>query len=516
MQRRDESGLVSICLTLVIHAGLAYLLICAFIQDQEFLLHHNPPARQHFGKGYVGIISLPELPPSPPKAPDKAQSPPKPRPQPRLKPQEQPAPNDFGEANGKGTSINSFNSDKPFQGRLGDQDQAWLSRDPAGPGRMPPVPSPFTGLPGEMGDNRPKRQGGPGGDGSPPAALASLLPPQPQTPTPFGPNAVTGPATGQAPKFVAPPPTPPPPAPVATTPPVKPPTEMIAIVEPGGPTTHPTDPHATTRPPDWVAEDLPSGPKTSLRPKIKTPATWPNDTKIEVSLSPKTQVNSPATRPAQIAADQQVHPETPKPSPSTQPSELVQAQADPARESQPKPTTRPVEVALGPVKPAPDHPSQPTEKQQETEAQRPKPSSKNPGPGGSPNAGGGRAGPPIAPADPAPMSDQESDAFSTKGTVIIAPGKIEAKLGRKVKPIKPRLPLKGQVDVVSLENPTAVFKVSIDPTGKVTDVRTLRSSGSNEIDHPTELALYQWWIEPAKNKQGKAIKDVIVLTIAWR
>ncbi len=95
---------------------------------------------------------------------------------------------------------------------------------------------------------------------------------------------------------------------------------------------------------------------------------------------------------------------------------------------------------------------------------------------------GGQAG------DPAPMSESESDAFSRMGSINVRNGKVEARLGRTFKSVKPR---------------------------KVIDVKVLRSSGSNEIDLPTTTAMYKWWIEPAKDKEGKAIKDVILVTFSY-
>jgi len=38
--------------------------------------------------------------------------------------------------------------------------------------------------------------------------------------------------------------------------------------------------------------------------------------------------------------------------------------------------------------------------------------------------------------------------------------------------------------------------VNIDETGKVTEVTVHKSSGSNEIDQPTLIAMYDWWFEP--------------------
>jgi hypothetical protein len=118
--------------------------------------------------------------------------------------------------------------------------------------------------------------------------------------------------------------------------------------------------------------------------------------------------------------------------------------------------------------------------------------------------------------DPAPQSDSESDPFTKIGSVVFRAGTIEARFGRKVKTIRPRLTLAGQVDVLALEYPTLQLKVAIDETGKVVSVDVIRSSGSNEIDLPCQRAMYDWWIEPAKGADGKPMADVMVWDMAFR
>jgi TonB family protein len=117
--------------------------------------------------------------------------------------------------------------------------------------------------------------------------------------------------------------------------------------------------------------------------------------------------------------------------------------------------------------------------------------------------------------DPAPMSESESDAFSRTGTIVVKNGKVDARLGRNFKSVRPRLSLKAEIDAISVQRPVVEMKIYLDETGKVTDVKVLRSSGSNEIDLPTTTAMYQWWIEPGKDKEGKAIKDVILVTFSY-
>ena len=116
-------------------------------------------------------------------------------------------------------------------------------------------------------------------------------------------------------------------------------------------------------------------------------------------------------------------------------------------------------------------------------------------------------------ADPAPESDVESDAFARIGSVQFKNGRLDVRLGRKVKTIKPQFTIKGGLDRISIVNPVTVVKVTIGDTGKVSDVKVIRSSGSNELDLPWVLAVYKWWFEPAKDPTGKPTTDIVQLTL---
>jgi TonB family protein len=126
-------------------------------------------------------------------------------------------------------------------------------------------------------------------------------------------------------------------------------------------------------------------------------------------------------------------------------------------------------------------------------------------------AGAKSAGGPAA--DAAPESDSESDAFARIGSAQFKNGKLDVRLGRKVKTVKPRFTIKGGLDRISIVNPVTVVMVTIADTGKVSEVRVIRSSGSNELDLPWVLAVYKWWFEPATDAAGKATSDVVQLTL---
>ncbi len=118
-------------------------------------------------------------------------------------------------------------------------------------------------------------------------------------------------------------------------------------------------------------------------------------------------------------------------------------------------------------------------------------------------------------ADPAIMSPSESDAFSTLGGIEFRDGRIESRLGRAFKSVRPRLSLPAQIELMSLSEKRIVLKLAIDATGKVTDVDVLRSTGSDLVDQPVKLVMYQWWFEPAKGPNGRAMAETIVFPMSW-
>jgi TonB family protein len=118
-------------------------------------------------------------------------------------------------------------------------------------------------------------------------------------------------------------------------------------------------------------------------------------------------------------------------------------------------------------------------------------------------------------ADPAMQSDSESDAFSTLGGVEFRDGRIESRMGRAFKSVRPRLDLAARIELMSLSEKKIVLTVSIDATGKVRSVDVLRSTGRDVIDQPVKLVLYEWWFEPPKDAQGHARADTFVLPITW-
>lgn len=117
--------------------------------------------------------------------------------------------------------------------------------------------------------------------------------------------------------------------------------------------------------------------------------------------------------------------------------------------------------------------------------------------------------------DPAPKTDSESDPFSMTGSAVFRAGRVDARFGRKVKTVRPRLELAGQYDLLSLPSPSVIMKVRADESGRVRNVEIVKSSGSSEVDQPCQLAMYEWWFEPPKDKAGKPQPAEMTWTISW-
>jgi TonB family protein len=118
-------------------------------------------------------------------------------------------------------------------------------------------------------------------------------------------------------------------------------------------------------------------------------------------------------------------------------------------------------------------------------------------------------------ADPAIMSPSESDAFSALGGVDFRDGRMDSRFGRSFKSVRPRLSFAAQLDLMSISQPRLVLKIGIDAAGNVTAVDVVKSTGSTLIDQPVKVAMYQWWFEPVKGADGKAISDTFVFPISW-
>jgi len=380
----------------------------------------------------------------------------------------------FGEPDGKGAAATAAPGERPQEAPLGPQDQAFLSRDPEGPGAIPDAPSGFTGLTGEGGDGRPAGVPQPRPYPSHADEAELLVPPRMpamalRIPAPTPPMMDAAPTDTPLVQPDGPP----------DAPPQTPPPEGIAA--------------AIAREPvdSSLSEQSPSVEATlqAIASAVEPPQQAPHTPVVGDAAVPAA---APPAAPPASGVDSshaaQHPPQAATPSaPGAAPGSLVP--------SAPVATAVASGRAASAAPPAPIAPSAPADV------------------GGT----GRPPGMPVASADPAPQGDAESDPFSsTVNSVIIRPGHIEARAGRQIKPVRPRLSIKARIDLATMVAPRVVFRVAVDETGKVTDVRIIRSSGSNEVDLPTKVALYEWWIEPLKDKQGRPRPDVIQLTISWQ
>jgi TonB family protein len=115
-------------------------------------------------------------------------------------------------------------------------------------------------------------------------------------------------------------------------------------------------------------------------------------------------------------------------------------------------------------------------------------------------------------ADPAPMTESESDSFGTSGSVEISAGNVEARLGRKVKTVRPRLSFVAEVELFETQSRSMRLRVHLDRAGKVKNLIIARSSGSKTADQEVKLAVYEWEFEARPNRNP----DVMEFDLVWR
>ena len=116
-----------------------------------------------------------------------------------------------------------------------------------------------------------------------------------------------------------------------------------------------------------------------------------------------------------------------------------------------------------------------------------------------------------------PHSDSDSDPFMRlSGSVVFHAGRLDVQLGRKVNTVRPQLGVGGITDAMAMTSPSLVVEAHIDPIGRVTEVDLPKKTGSPGIDEPTRNAVYQWTFEPTRDKQGRAIADVLFFEIDYR
>lgn len=116
---------------------------------------------------------------------------------------------------------------------------------------------------------------------------------------------------------------------------------------------------------------------------------------------------------------------------------------------------------------------------------------------------------------PYQQSESESDPFSDAEHVEMHNGRVDPRFGRTVKTTRPDFGDEAEQALMDHVRLSVVLKVNTDASGKVTSVDVLRSSGSVAVDLAMKLAMYNWWIEPPKDKAGRARADVMVWKITF-
>jgi TonB family protein len=119
----------------------------------------------------------------------------------------------------------------------------------------------------------------------------------------------------------------------------------------------------------------------------------------------------------------------------------------------------------------------------------------------------GEPGAPIAPADPAPQADTESDPFTVVGGANFRSGGTKAQLGRAHRLTYPRIGLSGLVDGVQIGRARLVLQLTIDQSGNVKSATIFKSSGSGSIDQACRTTAYEWWFEPQKGSNGQPRRE---------
>jgi hypothetical protein len=393
----------------------------------------------------------------------------------------------LGDSAGKGDAADATAGDAPMESRLGKQVQSFMSRDPEGPGKIDQDPSMSTQIPGENGS---------GGEGSP-AMFGAATPAEPELLSPPTPKFSSASEFSLSQEMAT-----------ATTPPMTPTlTPPMEMARPEAPPTElpPTDAPPSTVPPTEDGLKRPEASQNGKKDVSEVAKTSDDKTdqaeKVQEPDSRQDHLESAGLRETALAslgdmpngpAISVAHVPAPTPQASVTPTASATPSAPAATPAGPSPQSTPKPPAAQ---------ASPTESSNASRSQ---------------SAGGGKPGPNVAPADPAPQTDSESDPFSKEGAVKFKRGSTDVQFGRQHKIIRPRLGLAAQTDMLNLRDPiTLVLALTLDDTGKVIRVEVLKTSGSHNIDQACKVAAYQWWLEPTKDKSGKPIKDVVPFVIGF-
>ena len=110
-------------------------------------------------------------------------------------------------------------------------------------------------------------------------------------------------------------------------------------------------------------------------------------------------------------------------------------------------------------------------------------------------------------------SDTDSMAFAKQPVWVFKNGKLEGRKGLKVTTTQVRLNAVSERELFSLGFPRTLFAVIVDESGKIKRVDVKEKSGSDFADQDRENAIWNWTLEPEKDKDGKVINDLWVVSI---
>jgi TonB family protein len=542
--RSDKALTYAICVSLLVHATLGVTVlrerIAILTRELYAFAAATPvvPAAEE-DEGPAPAI----LPPAAVVDPNfEAPRPPPPPPAAR-KPRVTEENSEWGEKDASGFAITSSPGARPMAARKGVEDQAFASRDAEGPQFLPEDPSLSTALPGENGDGRkPMKEilAGKGTEGTPEVVIgrpdAQVTPP---APVPDRSGLATAENARAVPQTIG----------VGTS--ILPAAERRSPAEAGAPVAareglynDPANGQAVEilpiKRPDMIGvrSNEPAYPEVvaalTRPPGVKfTPENKPELADLALpNVAPADELAAPAERAATVAMGV-----TPRPveemarlvgenEPTDAPAIVEALTYTPgavAREggagALPEialaeeiaaPAERDAIVALSAQTPRVEETAEVVPAGAETPAVASAAAALS-----AANAVGGLPGPAVQAADPAPDTGLESDPFAKIPSVEFNNGAIQARSGRQVKPVRPRLSEAGRRDLLAMQFPTILCKVRIDKTGKVTDVRVVRGSGSEAVDMPVYRALFQWYFEPPKDKTGNPLEDVQLVAIHW-
>lgn len=539
----DNTPTYAFCASLLIHACAVVYLLHTYVEDLSKLLTWQPRQEVDWVVKRVVPEEVPRAVIQPYSPPLKVKEPPpiaemqKPEPVAKKLPAPQ---DDQGEKGGTGVANETTPGERPMATPAKfEKDQAYTSRDPEGFGPLPEDPSMSTVPQGEGGDGRKPANdplAGKGTDGAPAMVFGSVDrnipdPPAVQNKTNSDANTgnqtaqIGGESTSQRPAGDKLPATPEPmPAlaenngPRTTIASAQNPSELFPIktINPIAPPSldppYPDIVDALTRPPsDRISIGVPSAlpeivsaeteSAPDIQPAIMAMIEIPT---VRENLALNEGLGGPIDSPEVVAA--LLHAPGPVNAVGNQATlpDLAAPDAPGGEEVQDA-----ITALVSQIRPA-----------EELALQLDQPSSTalmvalpKGGVGSVSNATGGRPGAPTPAADPAPDTGSEWVPAAQIPSIEYRNGKVQARSGRQVKTVRPRLTEAGRRDLLALQFPSILLKVKTDVNGKVTDVTVIRGTGSEAIDMPVYRALWGWYFEPPKDKNGNPQPDTQLVAI---